>query len=332
MSFQEKNAGSSATVFALSLLMVVLFLAAQFESWIIPIAVVLGIPAGVFGAIFTEWFRGIPDDVYCRIGLIMLIGLAAKNAILIVEFARQRRVAGASVDEAAEEAARLRFRPILMTSFAFILGVVPLVRASGAGSASRQSLGSAVFGGMIAATILGVFMIPTFYAWFQKLADRLARTKPAMAPQVAGLLIVALTLQGCLMGPNYKAPQLPVPGSFRNAAVDNAKSMGDLQWTELFQDPTLQGLVTEALQNNYDLRIAAQNILDAREQVTVARSNQFPVVSAEWRDHESRASDGGRDAAASNSPARGDLRQQPCRDGVSTRLLGPVPPSHRGGA
>jgi multidrug efflux pump subunit AcrB len=127
MSYQEKKAGSSAAVFAFALLMVVLFLAAQYESWIIPMAVVLGVPAAVFGAIFTEWFRGIPDDVYCRIGLIMLIGLAAKNAILIVEFARQRKSEGLSTDEAALEAARLRFRPILMTSFAFILGVVPLV-------------------------------------------------------------------------------------------------------------------------------------------------------------------------------------------------------------
>ena len=279
MSYQEKKAGSSTGVFALALLMVVLFLAAQFESWIIPIAVVLGVPAGVFGAIFTEWFRGIPDDVYCRIGLIMLIGLAAKNAILIVEFARQRRDTGVSIDDAALEAATLRFRPILMTSFAFILGVVPLVRATGAGSASRQSLGSAVFGGMLAATILGVFMIPTFYTWFQRLADRLGRRKVALAPQAAMLVLAALTLSGCMMGPNYKAPNLPVPQQYRNAVVENAQSMGDLKWAELFQDETLRGLVTEALQNNYDVRIAAQNVLDARAQVTVGRSNQFPIVN-----------------------------------------------------
>jgi multidrug efflux pump subunit AcrB len=147
-----QSTGGMQQTFLFAVIFIFLVLAAQFESWIIPIAVVLGVPAGVFGAIFTEWFRGIPDDVYCRIGLIMLIGLAAKNAILIVEFARQRRDTGVSIDEAALEAASLRFRPILMTSFAFILGVVPLVRATGAGSASRQSLGSAVFGGMLAAT------------------------------------------------------------------------------------------------------------------------------------------------------------------------------------
>ncbi len=280
MSYQERMAGSNAGVFALALLLVLLLLAAQYESWIIPIAVLLGVPAGVMGAIFTEWFRGIPDDVYCRVGLIMLIGLAAKNAILIVEFARQRRSEGIATQDAAIEAARLRFRPILMTSFAFILGVVPLVTAAGAGSASRRSLGSAVFGGMMFATVIGVFTIPTFYVWFQRLADRFA--KPGLvpgAPQLAMMLIGLLALQGCAMGPNYKAPKLPAPPAFRNAVADEAKSMGDVQWTELFQDPTLRELVNEALRANYDLRIAANNIEEARAQVSVVRANQFPVAS-----------------------------------------------------
>ncbi len=283
MSYQEKKTGSSTAVFGFSLLMVLLFLAAQYESWIIPIAVLFGVPAGVFGAIFTEWFRGIPDDVYCRIGLIMLIGLAAKNAILIVEFARQRKEEGLSNTEAALEAARLRFRPILMTSFAFILGVVPLVRATGAGSASRQSLGSAVFGGMIFATVFGVFMIPTFYVWFQNLSDRFSRSSAVKAiPQVASLLlIVSLTLTGCAMGPDYKPPKMPVPAQFRNdaAAAPEPQSLGDLKWAGVFPDPTLQALVREALDKNYDLRIAAQRIEDARAQVTIARSSQFPTVN-----------------------------------------------------
>jgi hydrophobe/amphiphile efflux-1 (HAE1) family protein len=172
MAYQEKRSGSSVGVFALSLLMVFLFLAAQYESWIVPIAVVLGVPAGVLGAMGFEWLRGMPHDVYSQIGLVMLIGLAAKNAILIVEFARVRREEGLSIPEASLEAARLRFRPILMTSFAFILGVVPLIRSEGAGAASRQSLGTAVFGGMVVATVLGVFMIPVFYLWVQRLAER----------------------------------------------------------------------------------------------------------------------------------------------------------------
>jgi hydrophobe/amphiphile efflux-1 (HAE1) family protein/NodT family efflux transporter outer membrane factor (OMF) lipoprotein len=292
MSYQERKAGSNAAVFGLALLLVVLLLAAQYENWIIPFAVVLGVPAGVLGAIFTEWFRGIPDDVYCRIGLIMLIGLAAKNAILIVEFARQRREEdGVSIEEAAIEAAKLRFRPILMTSFAFILGVVPLVTAAGAGSASRRSLGSAVFGGMIFATVIGVFTIPTFYVWFQRLADRIAKKKPKaiveITPQAATttmlVLIAVAGMQGCMMGPNYKAPKLPVPAEFRNVPappVDQAKSMGDLKWAEVFQDPVLRDLIAETLRNNYDLRIAARNIEEAKAQTVITRSSQFPIIGA----------------------------------------------------
>ena len=279
MSYQEKRTGSSAGVLMFSMLMVLLFLAAQYESWIIPFAVLFGVPAGAFGAIFTEWFRGIPDDVYCRIGLVMLVGLAAKNAILIVEFARQRREEGESIEDSALDAAKLRFRPILMTSFAFILGVVPLVTATGAGASSRRSLGSAVFGGMLAATILGVFMIPTFYVWFQRLADRASKKKPELAPQVAMLLIGVLFLQGCTMGPKYEAPKLPTPVQFRNTAAEEAKSIGDLNWAGIFADQPLQALVKEALEKNYDLRIAAQRIEDSRAQVTVARSNLFPVVN-----------------------------------------------------
>ncbi len=185
MAYQEKKAGNIAIIFAFSLLVVFLFLAAQYESWLIPIAVVLGVPLGVFGAILAEWLTGIADDVYCRIGLIMLIGLSAKNAILIVEYAKARRDAGMATTEAALEAARLRFRPILMTSFAFILGVVPLVIAAGAGAASRRSLGTAVFGGMLVATILGVFLIPAFYSMVQGTIERFRPgAMPATAPEV----------------------------------------------------------------------------------------------------------------------------------------------------
>ncbi|PTN12247.1 multidrug efflux RND transporter permease subunit [Nitrosomonas aestuarii] len=173
ISFQEKKAGGqSILVFAFALLMVFLVLAALYESWSIPFAVILAIPFGVLGALLAIWTRGLTNDIYFQIGLITLVGLAAKNAILIVEFASQRYAAGKSLSEAALEAAQLRFRPIIMTSMAFILGVLPLVLASGAGAASRHSIGTGVFGGMLAATFLAILFVPLFFVLIGKLSRK----------------------------------------------------------------------------------------------------------------------------------------------------------------
>lgn len=174
-SYQERTAGAqSVFAFAFGLLMVLLVLAAQYESWTVPFAVILGVPFGVFGALSAVWLRGMTNDIYFQIGLITLIGLSAKNGILIVEFANKRYEAGMPAIEAALEAARLRFRPIIMTSMAFIGGVVPLVLASGAGAASRQSIGTGVFGGMLAATFLAIFFVPLFFVLVRKLSRRAA--------------------------------------------------------------------------------------------------------------------------------------------------------------
>jgi hydrophobe/amphiphile efflux-1 (HAE1) family protein len=173
ITFQELKAGSIATiVFALAIVFVFLILAAQYESWSMPFMVLLAVPLALFGAITALWVRGMQFDVYSQIGLVMLIGLAAKNAILIVEFAKRRREEGLEIVEAAMEAGRLRLRPILMTAFAFILGVVPLMVASGAGAASRQSIGTTVFGGMLAATVLTLLFVPVFYAIIEQFRER----------------------------------------------------------------------------------------------------------------------------------------------------------------
>lgn len=164
ISLEETKAGrQSALIFGLALLLVYLTLAAQYESLVLPFIVLLGVPLAVLGALGAQWMRGLSNDVYCQVGLVMLIGLAAKNAILIVEFAEQLRARGLSVLEAAIEASRLRLRPILMTSLAFILGVLPLAFATGAGQEARHSVGTAVVGGMLVSTILNIVFIPILY-------------------------------------------------------------------------------------------------------------------------------------------------------------------------
>ncbi len=164
LTLEEIQSGSQAIfLFVLGLLVVYLTLSAQYESFVLPFIILLAVPMAVFGALGAQWLRGLQDDVYCQIGLVMLIGLASKNAILIVEFAEQLQAKGMGLFESAVEAARLRLRPILMTSIAFILGVLPLVFATGAGKAGRNSVGTTVFGGMIVSTFLNLFIIPILY-------------------------------------------------------------------------------------------------------------------------------------------------------------------------
>lgn len=172
-SYQERaSAGQGGLVLALGLVLVFLVLAAQYESWAIPFAVILALPFGILGSYLGIWARGLPSDIYFQVALLAVLGLAAKNAILIVEFATELRRSGMSISDAAVEAARERFRPILMTSFAFILGVAPLVIAGGAGAASRHSLGTGVFAGMLIATSVGVFFIPLFFATIENVGNR----------------------------------------------------------------------------------------------------------------------------------------------------------------
>ena len=165
-AFQQIRTGNtSGLAFVFGIIMVFLILAAQYERWSLPLAVILGVPFALFGALLAVLLRGMPSDIYFQIGLVVLVGLSAKNAILIVEFASQKRSEGMSVYDAALHAARLRFRPIVMTSLAFILGVFPLVISTGAGSAARRSMGTGVFGGMLASTFIATIFIPLFFTW-----------------------------------------------------------------------------------------------------------------------------------------------------------------------
>jgi HAE1 family hydrophobic/amphiphilic exporter-1 len=178
LAYQETHTGNTAIyIFALSVIFVFLALAAQYESWVLPLAIILIVPLAVLAALIGVWLRGMDNNVLTQIGLIVLIGLAAKNAILIVEFARQAEEEGKSVVDAAIEASHLRLRPILMTAFAFIFGVLPLAIATGPGAEMRQSLGTAVFSGMLGVTIFGLFLTPVFYVVLRRW-----RKKPAEAP------------------------------------------------------------------------------------------------------------------------------------------------------
>jgi hydrophobic/amphiphilic exporter-1 (mainly G- bacteria), HAE1 family len=200
ISFQEKKAQqgvSPSVIFGFSLLVVFLVLAALYESWSLPFSVLLSTPVAVFGAFFVLWLRRvvlnsylppymvqIEIDVYSQIGLVMLIGLTAKNAILIVEFAKDAHEGGHPLTEAALAAARLRLRPILMTSFAFVLGCVPLWTASGAGAVARQIMGTTVIGGMLASTLIAVFIIPVLFVAVERIRERRTGTgvSPAASP------------------------------------------------------------------------------------------------------------------------------------------------------
>jgi hydrophobic/amphiphilic exporter-1 (mainly G- bacteria), HAE1 family len=185
MSYQEVKAAQGvkpATIFALAFFVVFLIMAAQYESWTLPFSVLLGVPIAVFGAFVALYSRRLENDVYAQIGLVMLIGLSAKNAILIVEFAKMEYDGGKSLIDAALTGARLRLRPILMTAFAFILGCVPLWAAAGAGAISRQVLGTVVIGGMLAASVLAIFFIPVSFDVVERFGIWIGGKKEVQAP------------------------------------------------------------------------------------------------------------------------------------------------------
>ncbi len=188
MSYQErKAAGKVAGIFGLALVFAYLFLVGQYESWNLPLAIIASIPVATLGGLGGLWLARMPLSLYAQIGLVLLVGLAAKNAILMVEFAAARRAAGLPSAEAAVAGASVRFRPVLMTAFTFILGVLPLVVATGAGAASRRAIGTTVFGGMLAATVFGIFLVPPLYHLFQSVRERFGRQeRPVAAPPANG--------------------------------------------------------------------------------------------------------------------------------------------------
>ena len=280
LSYQEKQAdGQTGVVLALVLLFVFLFLAAQYESWIVPIAVLLSLPVAALGAYLGIWACGLENDTYFQIGLVTLIGLAAKNAILIVEFAKVQVDAGGDVVKSAVHAAQMRFRPILMTSLAFVLGMLPMVLATGPGSASRHSIGTGVFFGMIFAITLGIVIVPFFFVLIYKVKQLnmkqvFMKTKSLLP--MALIAIVAVSMTSCKLGKEYTRPEVNMPDSFQVSA--DTTSVSDIAWGDLYQDEVLQGLIKKALENNKDMLIAAAKIKEMQAAKRISTANLFPSV------------------------------------------------------
>jgi len=289
LAYQELLAGNIALfIFPICVLFVFLLLAAQYESWVLPLAIILIVPMSLLSAIAGVWLRGLDNNILTQIGFVVLVGLAAKNAILIVEFAKDEQAAGKDRIAAAIEACRLRLRPILMTSFAFILGVVPLFVAKGAGAEMLRALGTSVFSGMLGVTFFGLFLTPVFYVvirWFVERRHEIRARGSRHVGTVAAVALVPLLfglLSGCMVvGPNYKPPQLQAPEAFTNQAQEGVSTNGvETSWWRGFQDDSLSQLVEQALANNHDLRVATARLREARALLSERAFDRYPTVTS----------------------------------------------------
>jgi multidrug efflux pump len=301
LTYQRILAGNTAVyVYPLCLLLVFLVLAALYESFRLPLAIILIVPMCLLFAITGVWLKGSDNNIFTQIGLIVLVGLACKNAILIVEFAKHNQDHGMTPVQAAIEACRLRLRPILMTSIAFIAGVFPLVIASGAGAEMRQAMGIAVFAGMIGVTLFGLFLTPVFYVTLMKLGFSHSPSsvhKPglrALGAAGAAAAVVAFTLifaavssrAGVLtVGPDYKEPTNDAPAKYKSAELGTWKEGRPLdhvpkgEWWKVFADPALDDLESRALEANQDLKASVARVDQARATARVARSELLPAVN-----------------------------------------------------
>ena len=302
LTYQRILAGNTAIyVYPLCLLFVFLVLAALYESFRLPLAIILIVPMCLLFAIAGVWLKGSDNNIFTQIGLIVLVGLACKNAILIIEFAKQKQEEGVPPLEAALEACRLRLRPILMTSIAFIAGVFPLVVAHGAGAEMRQAMGVAVFSGMIGVTIFGLFLTPVFYVTLMKLGakkTRVAVTTPPAAPlAAAGGAVVGLLFLGILfatrssqagpftVGPDYKAPTNVIPAQYKSFVAGQWQQGRPLDgvpkgnWWEVFGDDPLNKLENQAVQESQDLKAALARFEQARATARIAHADLLPSAS-----------------------------------------------------
>ena len=303
LSYQERMSSSQAPLlYAFSIIVIFLCVAALYESWPIPIANMLMLPLGVFGATLATWSRGLHNDVYFQIGFLTTLGLTTKNAILIIQFAKERMARGEGLVEATLGAVRVRFRPVIMTSLAFFFGVLPLAIATGAGAGAMKAIGTAVTGGMLSATFIDLFYIPLLFVvriphvqerkatrWSRppgatgQAVPLLLRRDDSMIRKALLIILMIVCLAGCTMAPEYKRPEPPVPAEWPTGPAYKGTATG----RRVPLPPTSGGassmstkscrrLSALALNNNRDLRVAALNIERARALYRIQRAELFP--------------------------------------------------------
>jgi HAE1 family hydrophobic/amphiphilic exporter-1 len=273
---QVISGNQAAFIFLICLVFVYLLLAAQYESFVLPLTVILSLPAGIAGAFGLLLLMGLENNIYAQVALVMLIGLLGKNAILIIEFAVHRRKEGLSALAAAREAAASRLRPILMTSFAFIVGLIPLCVADGAGAMGNRSIGTAAAGGMLIGTIFGIFLVPGLFVLFSSRKKRIVVKAPKMSTvAVIGGAILLLGAGGCKVANLQQMPDVkPLPVSIGAAEHDTLQ----LEFKKLFPDTFLVALIDSTLANNTDIKIALQRIARAEAQLAARRGAMLPSV------------------------------------------------------
>lgn len=284
LSYQQRHsAGNTLLVLGLAFLFVFLFLAAQYESWTVPLAVLLSLPVAGVGAYAAIALAGLENNVYFQIGLVMLVGLVAKNAILIVEFARAEVLSGSDATHAALTAARLRFRPLVMTSLAFMLGLLPLVLSSGPGSAARRDIATGVFGGMCVAITVGIVFVPFFFVAIDKVKRKLRggvvtiRVPGKLRFGRRGVLTIALPLLLLMALPSCVVRKLPQP-DLPQLHTQDTLTRADVNWWEQYGDSLLRRAVERTLAGNRDLRGARARIAQADNLYRAARGSLFPKV------------------------------------------------------